>query len=546
MAKLLKAVKSGDSKTRTNLPMYEGKMDDEILLDWFSALENYFDCEDVEDKYKVKIAMSRMKGHALLWWDNLQADRGKKGLPKITSWPRMMDKMKDKFLPDDYKVQLYKKMQGPKQKDMDVQKYTKEFHKLDIRAAHDKDVEEKVARYLGGFRYNIQNEMTMATPKTLEECYKLAMKAEDKLKRRQERQGGRRGQTNRGRGGRFQESQEPNDKGKEPDADQKNGQRGGGRFGARRSFQGKCYKCGEEGHPFYKCPEKENYVKKTDKRVNLTQGEDYKQQDEEEGTSKAYPEVGECLMMGKAPMQQQEKPKVSIFRTNCKSHGKVCRMIIDSGSFDNLMSYEMVNKLKLQKFPLDRPYRASWVSNEQNIVIREQTYVDFSIGGYSDRVLCDVVPMTCCHIILGRPWQVSHRTIHYGFENVYKVHKDGKSFTLQPLPNDVNAGERIIVFGTKTYVDLQGQKMHESEVSDLKKKSSLLVVKTEVLDSKCKRTVGQQTMMKDGVMVGTLWCPIVSPLRNDQGMSMKDSNRGHSDPNMQMERQFMQAKVDCS
>lgn len=231
MAKLLKAVKSGDSKTRTDLPMYEGKMDDEILLDWFSALENHFDCEDVEDKFKVKIAKSRLKGHALLWWDNLQVDRGKKGLPKITSWPRMMDKMKDKFLPDDYKVQLYKKMQGLKQKDMDVQKYTEEFHKLDIRAAHDEDVEEKVARYLGGLRYNIQDEMSMATPRTLEECYKLAMKAEDKLKRRQERQSGRKGQTNRGRGERFQESQEQKDKGKEQVSDQKNGQRGGGRLG---------------------------------------------------------------------------------------------------------------------------------------------------------------------------------------------------------------------------------------------------------------------------------------------------------------------------
>lgn len=76
----------------------------------------------------------------------------------------------------------------------------------------------------------------------------------------------------------------------------------------------------------------------------MAQGEDYKQQDEEEGTLRAYPKVGECLMMGKTPMQQQEKPKVSIFRTNCKSHGKVCRMIIDSSSFDNLVSYEMVNK----------------------------------------------------------------------------------------------------------------------------------------------------------------------------------------------------------
>jgi hypothetical protein len=104
LERILKVVKLGDSKVKVELPMYDGRMDDEILLDWFSALENCFDCDDVEDRMKVKIAKSRMKGHALLWWDNLQADRMKKGWSKISSWPRMMEKMKEKFLPEDYKV----------------------------------------------------------------------------------------------------------------------------------------------------------------------------------------------------------------------------------------------------------------------------------------------------------------------------------------------------------------------------------------------------------------------------------------------------------
>ena len=70
-------------------------------------------------------------------------------------------------------------------------------------------------------------------------------------------------------------------------------------------------------------------------------------------------------------MQQEKKAPLSIFKTNCVSHGKVCKMIIDSGSFDNQVSYEMVNKLKLQNFPIERPYKASWVSDEKNIVVRE-------------------------------------------------------------------------------------------------------------------------------------------------------------------------------
>ena len=97
-------------------------MDDEELIDWFCAMENFFECEGIEEKEKVKIAKSRLKGHTFLWWDCIQADRWKNGKPKITSWYTMVEKMKAKFLPKHYRVQLYKKMRDFKHKELDVQK----------------------------------------------------------------------------------------------------------------------------------------------------------------------------------------------------------------------------------------------------------------------------------------------------------------------------------------------------------------------------------------------------------------------------------------
>ena len=95
------------------------------------------------------------------------------------------------------------------------------------------------------------------------------------------------------------------------------------------------------------------------------------------------------------------------------------------------------------------------IEHHGSVIIKEQTYVDSSSGIYNDRVLCDVVPMTCCDVILGRPWQASRQTIHYGLENVYVVHKDGKTYTLTPLPNHVaDECRNILVFGSKNYVDL--------------------------------------------------------------------------------------------
>ena len=38
LERILKAIKLGDSKVKVELTMYDGRMDDEILLYWFSPL----------------------------------------------------------------------------------------------------------------------------------------------------------------------------------------------------------------------------------------------------------------------------------------------------------------------------------------------------------------------------------------------------------------------------------------------------------------------------------------------------------------------------
>ena len=183
------------------------------------------------------------------------------------------------------------------------------------------------------------------------------------------------------------------DKGKESTSKTRGSFRGG-RFGGGRGhgvFTGKCFHCNEVGHQSFKCPKMNDSDQGRERRVHMVQQEEQKIVQ----SRPADPETGESLMVRRGqPLQQQKESRPSIFRTNCLSHGKVCKMVIDSGSFDNLVSYEMVLKLGLKRYPIDRPYRASWVSDEQNIVVREQAMVDFSIGEYKDQVLCDIIPMT--------------------------------------------------------------------------------------------------------------------------------------------------------
>jgi cell fate (sporulation/competence/biofilm development) regulator YlbF (YheA/YmcA/DUF963 family) len=150
-------------REKMDIPVYEGNLDAEELLDWIRALDTYFDYEDVKEDNKVKHVVTCLKGHVALWWDELQADKCCKGKQKIKSWDRMIAKMKAKFIPRDYQISLFRRMQNLRQKLMTVKEYTEEFYKLNIRAGHRVSDDEKVVRYMNSLRYDIQDEMSMVT-----------------------------------------------------------------------------------------------------------------------------------------------------------------------------------------------------------------------------------------------------------------------------------------------------------------------------------------------------------------------------------------------
>jgi hypothetical protein len=83
--RLIKAIARMGVKAKMDIPVYEGSLDAEELLDWIRALDTYFGYEQIKEDKKIKHAITRLKGHAALWWDELQADRRYKGKQKIKS-----------------------------------------------------------------------------------------------------------------------------------------------------------------------------------------------------------------------------------------------------------------------------------------------------------------------------------------------------------------------------------------------------------------------------------------------------------------------------
>ena len=132
----------------------------------------------------MKIMVTRLKGHAAIWWEELHISRQRKGKPRIKQWDKMVRKLKGKFMPKDYQLNHFKQLQNLKQKGMTVKEYTEQFYKLNIRTGHVEDGVEKVPRYINGLRYDIQDEISLLNLKTIEDAYQVALKSEEKIQRK--------------------------------------------------------------------------------------------------------------------------------------------------------------------------------------------------------------------------------------------------------------------------------------------------------------------------------------------------------------------------
>ena len=85
--------------------------------------------------------------------------------------------------------------------------------------------------------------------------------------------------------------------------------------------------------------------------------------------------------------------------------------------------------------------------------------VEFQIGPYKDTIECDVVPMSVCHMLLGRPWQFDRSAIHNGRANTYQLNWHGKDIILRPMTPQQIVNESC----QKTEVNLE----HESERDEM-------------------------------------------------------------------------------
>jgi hypothetical protein len=108
-------------------------------------------------------------------------------------------------------------------------------------------------------------------------------------------------------------------------------------------------------------------------------------------------------------------------------------MIIDGGSFANVISSDLVNALSLSTWRLPTPRYMQWMNQSGTLKITHKARVKFSVGSYIDTVDCDIAPVSACHLWLGRSWQFDLDATHSGHSNTYSFVHKGVQHVLKPM-----------------------------------------------------------------------------------------------------------------
>jgi hypothetical protein len=137
-------------------------------------------------------------------------------------------------------------------------------------------------------------------------------------------------------------------------------------------------------------------------------------------------------------VKEENNQRHNLVHTRGMIKDKLCRIIVDNGSCNNIASLQLVERLGLKQRRHPSPYKIQWLNECGTLRVSNIVTVPFSIGRYSDQVECDVVPMQACQLLLGRPWLYDRDVQICGRTNKVVLMNKGEHITLLPLsPEDI-------------------------------------------------------------------------------------------------------------
>lgn len=150
-----------------------------------------------------------------------------------------------------------------------------------------------------------------------------------------------------------------------------------------RSYGGKCNRCGQHGHLSnnYQTRKQVNVVEHLDvdgtplEEIFISPEDVLVAEDSVDDTGHLT-EVIQRLMLT-TPSPNDTTQRHNIFRAKCHISHNIFDVIIDSGSCENIISKEIVQRQQLPTHTHPAPYKLGWIKSGGELQVTEQCLVSF-------------------------------------------------------------------------------------------------------------------------------------------------------------------------
>ncbi|GJS01617.1 reverse transcriptase domain-containing protein [Tanacetum coccineum] len=276
--------------------------------------------------------LSTLRKSASLWWEHVKNQRVRNGKSKVETWDKMKKLLRAKFLLINHRQEAFLEYHNFSQRtSSSVKDFIAEFDQLCMRCAVKEEEEQVIARFFGALRVDIADVVHLQQYLTYADVL-VSTKASS--------------------------SQQQSDVG------------AGATVNPTNSRVLRCFKCQGLGHLMKECPNKQLVTILDDvPPVYDTENDDEMVKETEE---LVYADQGEALVTQRVLNVDMVKTgddsswlQNNIFRTKCTTKGKVCTVIIDGGSCDNMVATSMVEKLGLDVKDHPEPYQLTWLKKRK-------------------------------------------------------------------------------------------------------------------------------------------------------------------------------------